>query len=59
METLLAKAKVKLNAAARIWQYVRGPGLTEVVSCARLNWYMAGAATVITDRGRTLYLDLD
>lgn len=57
METLVAKAKVKLAAAARIWQHVHGPGLAAVSSCVRLSWYMTDAATVGTDKGRTLHLN--
>ena len=59
LEVLVAKAKARLHAVANIWRHVRGPGAAAVATCARLNWVVVDAATMITDAGRTLHLDLD
>ena len=59
LEELTTRAKVKLIQVSQVWRHVRGPGLATVASCARLNWHVVDATTMVPDRGCTLHLELD
>lgn len=59
MHRLVAKGVAILTNAARPWQKVRGPGRAMIATRARLGWTVKDAATLITDTGKTLLLELD
>lgn len=59
LQTMIWEAKTKLTLAAFPWQHVKGPAAATVATCARLEWEVKDACTMVTDEGRKLELDLE
>ena len=54
-----SRALAKLGSAKSRWQHVKAPAAAMAASAQRLNWVVEDAATLHTDLGRVLRLDLD
>ena len=56
---MVARAKVKIAKAKRVWHVVRGPAAALVVTCSRIGWRVNSALLITTHEGRQLDLTLD
>ena len=52
-------ARNSLAPAAHPWRLVYGPSAATVATCARLDWKMVDASTIITDGGHTIDVTQD
>ena len=59
MDKMVVGARTKLAAASNMWRKACGPAAGLIASCAKLEWTVSDAVTVVTDRGRTLLLQED
>ncbi len=59
MSSMIARARVRLAAAKRVWQAVTGPAAAVVATAGRIGWTVHSATSITTDEGRQLNLDLD
>ena len=59
LPTLIAEAKDRLSKVVWPWGQVYGPAAAVICTADRFQWTVLDAASVVTDVGRTLRLDLD
>lgn len=52
MQHAACAATSKVAQAARPWPLVYGPTVASVASCAKLDWELRGAATIVFDEGK-------
>ena len=56
LQTLVARAKVRICRAKRMWAVVRGPAAAMVATAARLGWEVKNAFQLCDDTGITISL---
>ena len=59
LERMIARAKLNIAKAKRVWHVVRGPAAALVVTCSRIGWKVNSALQLTTHEGRQLDLTVD
>ena len=58
LERMVARARVQIAKAKRVWHVVCGPAAALVVTCSRIGWRVNSALLITTHEGRQLDLTL-